>query len=153
MEAYMDFDFYKNNVYLRQTGHSNLSRKSSKLESGINSWMKNFSRDEKLKRHLPGRYAVTITIRNSNDVTQLYTWDGKKFAKSHEKNQSLFLRGRLFVKNEKESGTLEPTIIYSRDILQRKISYSYDEKWKKTNNGRNRTAKSRNNWSDWRKGK
>ena len=48
---------------------------------------------------------------------------------------------RLFTKNEKE---LETKRKYREDTAMEfgiKMDHAYNEKWKKTNNGRNRTAK------------
>ena len=36
---------------------------------------KNFSQGENPERYLPGRYAFSITICNSNDATQSYTYE------------------------------------------------------------------------------
>ena len=38
-------------------------------------------------------------------------------------------------------------------IWHGKISYTHNQKWKKTNNGRNKTAKLRKKQNTWRKGK
>ena len=42
-----------------------------KLQSGINSQWKSFSRGENPKKHHPGRYALALTICNCSDVPQL----------------------------------------------------------------------------------
>ena len=41
-----------------------------KLESGTDNGGKQLSRGENLEKYLPGRWAITITICNNDDVTQ-----------------------------------------------------------------------------------
>ena len=42
---------------------------------------------------------------------------------------------------------------YWDGIWHRKMWHAHNKKWEKTNNGRNKTAKSRKNQNAWRKGK
>ena len=69
-----------------------------KLESEINNW-----------RHLLGRFAFSIIICNSNDVTHVFKkcTGGYKFTKSQENiNPLIFIDDiKLFAKNEKELDT------------------------------------------------
>ena len=65
-----------------------------KLEIGINSARKNFSRGENPERHLPGKCTFVITICYSNDVTHLQEihW-GLQLYKITWKDKSLYALG------------------------------------------------------------
>ena len=74
---------------------------------------------------------------------------GNKFTKSAEKIMCMD-DSKLFSKNEKELGTVKEEIrIYNQDIgfkfniknVPFFMYHAHNEKWKKANNGRNRTAK------------
>ena len=64
---------------------------------------------------------------------------------------------KLLAKNSKEletdtnNKTIQPG--YRGGIWHRKVCHTHYEKWKNTNNRRNRNAKSRKNQNVWRKGK
>ena len=53
--------------------HKIYHRSHEKLQSGIDSKRKKFSRGENQERHLPGRCAFSITSYNSNQATLSHT--------------------------------------------------------------------------------
>ena len=134
-----------------------------KIEWGIGSWGKNFIRGKNPERHLPGRCAVAITICNSNDATQLqevHGGGGYKFTKTQEKINHPMYKNEIMLFAEKENNwrasdannkNIQPKCM--NGIWHRKVCNNHNEKWKVTNNGRNRTAKSRKNQNFRRKGK
>ena len=74
-----------------------------KIESGIYSWRKNFTRDENPEWHLPWKCAFAITNCNNNDVTQLHAKEVHKLTKSQEKINHLKCMDNiiLFAKRKK----------------------------------------------------
>ena len=65
---------------------------------------------------------------------------------------------KQFSKNEKRTGDSDTNnkniqLGYRGGICHRKMCYGHNKKWEKTNNKRNKTAKSRKNQNAWRKGK
>ena len=87
-----------------------------------------------------------------NHIENTQGWCNR-FANPQEKNNHLMYMDniKLLAKNENELETLIQTIrLYSQDIGMEYI-YTNNEKWKKINNGRNRTAKLRKNKNNWRK--
>ena len=87
---------------------------------------------------------------------------GLQFSKSQEKiNYLMFMDDiKLFAKKKKNEKDLETDTNnkniragYRHEIWHRKMCSAHKEEWKKTNNGRSRTAKSRKSQNTSRKGK
>ena len=81
-----------------------------------------------------------------------------KFTKSQEKINPLMYIDDIkpFAKNEKELETTTDNMAiqsgYMNGIWLRKMCSAYNQKRERTDNGRNRTVKSRKNQNAWRKG-
>ena len=81
---------------------------------------------------------------------------GHKFTKSKENLLMYIDDSKLFAKNGKKLETLIQTKNiqpgYRNEILLKKMCHARNEKWKKTNNGRNRSTKLGKNENTRRKG-
>ena len=109
------------------------------------------------KIHLKGRNVFIIIICNSNDATKLHTQEmqwrlGQQIYKITRKkliNLYTWTTSSCLQKWKKngDSDTNDKNIQpgYGNGICHRKLCHAHNRKWKKKNNGRNRTAKSGKN--------
>ena len=119
-----------------QRSHKVYRKYHGKQDSGTDSRKKKLGWGENPERNFPERCAITITICNSNDVTESRTGKctgGCKLYKSQEKiNHLMYMDDiKLFAKKEKQLETLIQAVRIHNDDIG--MEFGIEKRWKAKN--------------------